>query len=162
MTAELLSKIKEKEKLYRLYKRNKYRQDIKTRYVTFRNELKSKLRSAKSEYYHSKFLQTGKNTRDQWKIVKCIMNENPKSNQLPNCTSNEALSLDFNKHFIEVFKSANSDINFSNIKIPILQNSMYFGEVTEDEIVHVICSLPNKRSTGIDEINKDMLKILFH
>lgn len=161
MTCGLLNLIKEKEKLYNLYRKNKYRQDIKSRYLTFRNSVGTKLRCAKSDYYHSKFLQTGKNIREQWKIVKSVLNENPNSNQLPNCDNKEVLAYDFNKHFSEVFKSSDAIINFSKIKLPSLQNSMFFEEISEDEISNIILSLKNKKSTGIDEINKDILKILF-
>lgn len=160
---ELLKLINEKERLHKLYQRNKFNQAIKNQFTSFRNMLTSKLRMAKSDYFHNKFLTKNNNIKDQWKVIKEVLNEKHLT-CLPSSKSPEDLSNSFNNHFSSVFNSNNFDVSPGYFDLNILTNlkSMFFEHVSVTEIYNIIKSLPNKKSTGLDKINKNMITIIFN
>lgn len=63
-----------------------------------------------------------------------------------------------------MFNTSGTDlrISFNSFDLQSNVNSLFLDYVTDFEISNVINSLPNKKSTGTDKINKIMIKILFN
>lgn len=163
ISPEILKLIDEKEILFKLYQKNKFNQAIKNRFTLFRNMLTSRLRTAKSEYFHNKFLSVSNNIKEQWKIIREVLNEKQLIS-LPSSDNFNELANSFNKHFSSVFNSCSTDVSpvFYNANIQTNLQSMFFEPVDVTELTNIINSLPNKKSTGFDKIDKNMIIIIFN
>lgn len=163
INSDILKLINEKEKLYKLFQKNKFNQAIKNRFTSFRNMLTSRIRVAKSEYFHNKFLATTNKIKDQWKVIKEVLNEKQPIS-LPSSNNLEELANSFNIHFSSVFNNSSFDVNSVAFELNDQTNpkSMFFEPTTVTEIANIIKLLPNKKSTGLDRINKDMVIIMFN
>nr|CAI5847529.1 unnamed protein product [Callosobruchus analis] len=128
-----------------------------------------KIRTEKIADYQSKINNSNNKCKTVWNIVKAttqhrkdrliseIQYEN-KTYTNPIDISNvfgDYLATIVHKKMQENFRTLSSSCTVSNINF---QQSMFFTPVASDDIIRVISDLPNKKSTGPDEIPISVIK----
>ena len=164
---ELVDEINYKHILFKQYK-----QSIVPFHVfnNYKNKLKSKLRTAKSTYYKTKFSQIRGDSRENWKAINVMLGKDKtpiKCNNLldkhGNIVSNPVdISNLFCDHFSTVASTLDSQIPVTN-ENPMdymtdnVINSFYVKPSSTEEITHLILNLKNK-GCKIDQIPVSVYK----
>ena len=130
-------------------------------------------RSEKISYYQTKCLDFKTNVRKLWELINHIIGKTPdKSSVISHITVNKtdilnerAIANEFGKYFSTVGKNfvnkvqtQRRKITHYNKKITRNSQSIYFYCTTEIEIKKLIENLPNKTSSGYDNISNILLK----
>ena len=140
-------------------------------YKLFRNKLTSKLRSCKTEYF-SKAVESGKSTSELWKHLKELNSESkgPVSKLVINNveTSNpEEICEHFNNHFSSIAESIINapKSNFNSPKLndyvndKVGENKFVFYCITPEDVYSELIKINVNKSTGLDGISPNILKI---
>lgn len=173
----LLRCIRNRDKLYKKYKKNPgnlTHKLIYTRYRTFCNNL---LKKVKREYHQTEFQKVRGNPKKAWSMINKIANINKKpssANNLLKIHDDPSLSVDsVNTYFASIGEILASKIpspiklNTSNYTSNPAQftgkpcppsNSMVLYTVEYDEILHVIHSLKDNCALGWDGISTSIIK----
>ena len=133
------------------------------------------LRHAKLKYYHDKCLSFKSNTKKLWDLINSVIKKKMKRTDLIEYLTIDQLKMydckriaeEFGKHFATVGKNfaekippSKKDVNYYVNKMPTITNSLYLSPTNEKEIKDLIQSLPNKNSSGYDNISNVLLKKL--
>ena len=145
------------------------------KYRQYRNCLTKIKRKAKISYYNKQCLKLRHKTKKLWSFINKIIN---KSNDKSSCIDSlkEGLSIvsdpkdianTFAKYFANIgstlarkSKNPQKSVKDYNARIEHNLNSMFMSPVTRTEIDNIIRELPNKTSSGYDNINNMLLKEL--
>ena len=145
------------------------------KYKTYRNTLKRLIRYCKSNYYVNKYIKFKQNSKKLWTLInRAISKSNNKTDSIDKIrvggnyrTDAKSVTSAFCNHFANVGKNYAEKITKSNKKIEdylrnieINNNSLFLTPVTESELKTLINALPNKLSSGYDNINNVLLKQL--
>ena len=171
--------------LMKCFKKQKhlYRQTLKgsstdaevIKYRTYRNKLKCIVRKNKEAYFKDKCIEYRKNTSKLWKMINKLLNKiNDKTNVIEylkvenqDYYEDKVIAEEFAKHFSSVgpkyanqIPTPNNDINQYLKQIEPNPHTMFTLPTTSIEIEKIISNLPNKRSSGQDNISNILLKQL--
>ena len=171
ITSALMKSIRRSKSLYNSQLKGTARDQLK--YKEYNSILKKVKRHAKKQYYIDKCTEFKSNTKQLWRTINRIIGKiNDKTNTISELTINSrsikhpaAISNHFCSYFLNVGKNfadripkSNKSINSYLQMIRMNKNSMYFYPTTRYEIDKIIKKLPNKRSSGHDDIDNVLLK----
>ena len=173
LPASILKSIKLQKKLYtKTLSITATQQDL-FKYKNYQNTLTKLKRYCKCNYYQDKCLEFKQNTKAMWGLLNKITGKlNDKSsiveylevNGVHLCMAKE-IDGAFNNHFSSVgknyanaIKKSNQDIALYLSKLSINSKSVYFHPTTKHEIHDLIMKLPNKKSSGYDQLNNILIK----
>ena len=83
ITAQLVKQCNKKSQLFMKWQRNPKNDTLKSKYVKFRNNLKTTLDAAERKYYHDAFLTHKNNLVKTWKLIKELITDNKPLNENP-------------------------------------------------------------------------------
>ena len=173
LNPSLLRCIKTQKKLYlKTIKASVTNQDI-IKYKNYKKVLEKLKRLAKSTYYQTKCKEFNSNAKKMWDPINRVIGKaSDKSSVISHIKidqieilNEKAIANEFGKYFSNVGKEfANrvgdpkNNIAYYSYKIFRNPNSIYFYPTSEIEIRKLIENLPNKTSSGHDNISNILLK----
>ena len=184
MTYEIISAIKNRDKLYRKLKslgKQVNSEDLsylnlRDRFINARNSLKSQIRKAEKLYLKEFFDLHKSNLMKTWEKLKELIGKKTSSRNLPDyvCTDDGVTRGDtnvadaFNKYFTGVAAKLNESLNCNSNESPINKylkdpriNTFSFRHTTTNEVLKILNQLKNKSSLGFDNISIKLLKKIF-
>ena len=143
------------------------------KYKEYRSTLQRIKRRSKKDYFSKKCIEFKNNTKNLWRTINNIIKNNRDKASTINylkidklkITNAQLITNEFARFFSSVgekiaSKSGNSNIGLDEYlsKIPNQKNSVFLTPCTEQEINDLIKNLPNKFSSGHDNITNVILK----
>ena len=174
MTPGLMKCTMKQRKLYKKTLNNSSEKDHE-KYKEYRNCLKQLLRKTKQEYYKEKCVEFKRNTRKLWNMVNTIISKhNDKSNSTEylkvgnvEIYNAKEIANQFGKYFSTVGEdyankvpSPKKSSHHYTQKIPRNSSTIFLTPTSITEIENLIRFLPNKSSSGHDDITNILLKKL--
>ena len=169
----LLKSIRKSKQLYKLTVKSQSSPNDRERYQNYMKALNKTKRVAKKMYYIKSCNEFKSNTKKLWQIINKISgNEQDKSNVI-DCIKIQnvknyipkQIANEFSGHYASVGKNYANKIlspqrNIESFLCKIRGNnkSIFLEPTNRIEISKLIKQLPNKKSSGHDEINNIMLK----
>lgn len=171
LTNALLNSINKKNSMFKSLKKNPNNQQLKEEYKAYRNRLTSLINKTKQHYYKQEIENNSTNTKYLWKMLADLSEPKCKDNEIDTIINeNNDLIFDkqniadeFNKRFAEMGRKLaeklpqNVKINTNDNRLP---NTMVLTLVEEHEVADAIGDLKDKKSTGIDGLQTEILKSL--
>ena len=174
ITTGILRSLKWQKQLYKEMLLSKT--DVSTfRYRSYRNCLQKIIRSNRQYYLHDKCKEYRQNRRKLWQLItRIIRRENNKHNTIESLKvdnlikyDSESITNSFNEFFSTVGESLVKQQTCSPPELKKYlrslnqyESSMFLPPTTTNEILALIKKLPNKRSSGYDNISNLLLKSL--
>ena len=168
------------KKLYQKSIETKKDSDI-VKYKEYRTCLNRLKRRSKVLYYKTECVSHRNNSKKLWELINKISGKITNKNNIVECLSignlkeceSKKIANEFAEHFANIgkkmakeMKSSKKNISEYLKKIHVSSKSIYFYPVTETEINRLITNLPNKTSSGHDNISnvliKDLKNLLLH
>ena len=167
--------ISHKDRLFHQKKNNPLNNRINNVYNLFRNRITREIRKAKKEYYKIYFENNLSNMKKTWQGIKEIINLNnklePKISQLnyegKQINTNEGMSNAFNDFFTKIGPKLDKEIPtpkrnrdptyYLKSRVPV---TFLISPTTPKEIIDIISSLDNSKSSGPCCISTKMLKLV--
>lgn len=161
----LINKINFKNKLFRMFKRNRNNTDLEFRYVRLSRECASLIRRQKLSYYSNKIKSCRGDSRSYWKVIKSILKKETKTadsfvvdgNQLSVEGNEYVVANAFNKHFTEMpGQLIRQEFGQDMFELPIVRRVDFdctLTEITAAQLINTIHAMNNKRSVGLDGIS---------
>nr|CAI5854122.1 unnamed protein product [Callosobruchus analis] len=150
-------------------RRQVYDHDLENSYKSLKNEVGVQIKNEKAAYYESLINNSTNKSKTVWNVVNSTIGRK-KIRSVSEIYYNNELILDSNRianAFGEYLSSVIEDImkqNFHVLPVSCSSNkvaacqSMFFNPVLPNEIATVITALPNKKSTGPDEVPVSVIK----
>ena len=177
ITFGLLKSIEFRDNLYRELKktpidRDDYR-NKKINLCTYNRIINRSKTYLKKWYYAEKFHQLKNNIKLTWRLINEVLGNNPnksistKFNINDKCiTDQQEIANHFNSFFASIGTKISQQIKTHDqidhreylINRPV--TTFHFHEITKQDVMCIISKLPNKKSTGYDEISTETIKIL--
>lgn len=165
MTKKLIVELRKRDTLFKKYISD--RSDCNhDKYKKYRNFVNAAIRTAKRKYYQTKFEQVQGNSKLTWKLLKDILNINPKKESVnlkgsDNMPVPDQIAVEkFNDFFVNVGPDINS--SFSNTKfsnnLPSMSSTMFLQPVSPSEVERIILNL--KKSSSSDFIDTKLLCLI--
>ena len=139
------------------------------KYREYRNLLKKIIRKSKQEYIKTKCAQYKQNGRKLWQLINRVIGKTPNkkhvidSLRVNGCiyqdsqTITKELCIFFStvgENYANRIKCDQIDIGTYITQIPSNTFSMFTNPTNKQEIVKLIDTLPNKTSSGFDDVSK--------
>lgn len=160
VTAEIISLIKRKEKLFKKFK--KYPLDLvfKTAYKSTVSELKRIINLTKKQYYQNKF-ESLDSDKLKWNFANKVTNKSAKTCVLPDSSNDFELASQFN----EMFKNVNHNNPYNDMMtyqryITPCITSFVFLDINNFEVLDVLNSFSKLDSFDFDGVCIRYLKII--
>ena len=147
--------------------------ELHMQYKVLRNKIVALLRLSKNNHYRKYFTDNSDDIKKTWKGIKSIINIRTTSNSLPTSMSinnkNESdptgIAMGFNSYFSSIADKLQGKIysvntNFRKYLSDKIDANFLFLSADSEEILRIITSLNNAKSTGPNSIPTDILKIL--
>ena len=175
VTPGLMKRTMKQRNLYKKSLRKSSNDEDHEKYKQSRNCLKQVLRRTKQEYYKEKCVEFKRNTSKLWKMVNTIISKhNDKSNTIEylkignvEIYNAKEIANQFGKYFSTVgddyankVPTSHKSSHYYTQKIPRNPSTIFLTPTNKIEIENLIRSLPNKTSSGHDEITNTLLKKL--
>ena len=173
VTAGLIISSNKQRKLYQASIKHSAKPADVANYKNYRNILTKLKRTSKINYYKQKCQEYKNNTKKLWKLINsCMGKHNDKStvidylkiDNLEICDSRQ-IANEFGSYFSKIgnkyaenIKPPNTDIKDYLKVIPRNAKSLYFTPTTDREVMKLISNLPNKKSSGYDNVDNIILK----
>ena len=167
ITKSLKTMLNRKNRLFKNYKKHRYKEEDKVRLDSFRIECHKAVETAKSSYLKNmgnKPNEPGISQKSYWKIINSVMNK-CRSPKIPPLLINNQFILDcrdkaklFNDFFSEQCKPiVNSSVlpNFAFLTVKRIDELI----ISNDEISSLIRNINPNKATGSDGISGQMLLI---
>ena len=131
------------------------------------------LRHARLKFYQDQCLSFKSNTKKLWDLINNVIKKTVKKTDLIEYLTIDQLKTydckriaeEFGKHFATIGKTnaakipaSKKDVSYYVNKITTVTNSLYLSPTNEKELEKLIQSLPNKNSSGYDNISNVLLK----
>ena len=177
ITFGLLKSIEFRDNLYRELKKTPIdKDDYRNKKINLRTYNRIINRSKtylKKRYYAEKFHQLKNNIKLTWRLINEVLGNNPnksistKFNINDKCiTDQQKIANHFNSFFASIGTKISQQIKNHDqidhrqylINRPV--TTFHFHEITTQDVMCIISKLPNKKSTGYDEISTETIKIL--
>ena len=175
MLPNLLKCVRKQKILYKKALSDNENAELWNKYKEYRNVLTGIKRRCKREYYLQKCVEFKDNTKKLWHIINQMSGKlNDKSsiidcirvNDIPQYSPNKITNA-FGDYFSSVgetmackIKKSKTEVSHYISKIPLNEKSMFWVPATKLEILKLIESLPNKRSSGFDNVDNKLLKAI--
>ena len=173
MTPGLKSSSQKLKKLYKSYLKPCSTIEACETYILYRYCLNKVKRRCKIEYYKNSCESYKNNTKKLWEIMNlsigktnnktCVIETIRTENLI--LTDPVSIANELCKHYSGIGKRLSASIPAPSIdkmtyinKIPRNLNSLYMSPTTQEEIIRIIDKLPNKRSSGHDNLSNLLLK----
>ena len=165
ITKPLKTLLNRKNRLFKNYKKHRYKKEDRVRLVAFRIECKKAVEAAKLSYLTNmgnKVNDSGTSQRSYWKIINRMMNK-CRAPKIPPILINNQFILNCSekaKHFNDFFsQQCKLIINSSVLPNPNLLTDRKIDHITieNDEIISLIRNLDPNKATGSDGISGQML-----
>nr|CAH7768887.1 unnamed protein product [Callosobruchus chinensis] len=150
-------------------RRQIYDEDLENSYKSLKNEVSAQIKNEKTAYYESLINNSTNKSKTVWNVVNHTIGRK-KRKSISEIYYNNELILDPNRianAFGEYLSTVIDDKmkayfhvlsdSCSSNKVPAPQ-SMFFNPVLPNEVFTVITALPNKKSTGPDEVPVSVIK----
>jgi len=171
ITAELIDSIKHRDKLKKRLRKFPGEQ-LETEYKEYRNNLTKLIAHTKFNYYRSKLLDAGKNTKKVWELIRDSIGDRKNTIQHIEVVCGGALVEEensvaniLNEYFINVGRSVADQIppnasfvGLSSVPSKTISDSMFLEPVDNREICNIIASLRNNSAAGCDGISARIIK----
>ena len=175
MTAGLLKSSKTCDKLYKEQLGHDASSRFHTKYIFYRNEFNKLKRTAKKEYYLNLITEYKNDSKKLWGVINRVIGKTRNKLDLPEkikdenniiVSGNQAIADTFCKFFTSVGPnlarsipnpSKNYDEYLSNLNC---NKTFFMVPSDESEILGIIKLLPNKSSSGYDNVSNILLKQL--
>ena len=169
MTKNLVFCCIKKSKLYKRAQSSGMEED-KSKFLAYRNKLKSILKKAKKKFFHDQITAAAGNIKNTWKILNWVT----KKTQTPLNTCfkiNSSYTSDagiiannFNTFFSNIGSMLaanipNNSIPFTNYLKDSIPNSCVFWNTDVKEVICITTQCENKKSAGYDEIPMSLLRL---
>ena len=177
LTSSILKSCKKQKKMYMTSIKGGATTADVTKYREYWNALNRIKRREKISYYHDLCKKLMNNTKKLWEIVNhtvgktndktCILDKLRVGNMTidnPVQISNELATYFVNvgPKYANAIKKSDKNISDYLKKIKRNKNSIFLSPTTPVEIINLISNLPNKTSSGFDQLNNKLLKELRH
>ena len=177
MTPGLKRSSQKFKKLYKSYLRQGSTPDTCKIYVLYRNCLNKVKRYCKAQHYKSSCENYKNNTKKLWEIIShCVGKTNSKNCIIDSIRTQNVILTDptdivneLCNHYSRVGAKLSSTIPSPSInkityvkKIIRHRKSLFMTPTCKEEIICIIENLPNKASSGFDNLNNLILKSLKH
>ena len=165
ITKPLKAMLNRKNRLFKNYKKHRYKEEDKVRLEVFRIECQKAVESAKLSYLTNmgnKVNYPGTSPKSYWKIINRVMNK-CKAPKIPPLLINNRFILDCKekaKHFNDFFsQQCKPIINSSVLPISIFLAEKRIDQLNigNDEIIALIRNINPNKATGSDGISGQML-----
>jgi hypothetical protein len=168
ITSSLLKSINYKNKLYRKFLRSPSEAN-RLIFTKYKNSLTTILRSAKQAYFSNQFEKEKNNTRNTWKVINSVLKNNT-SIRISSINVNDQsinnpllIAEHYNDFFVNIGptladKIPNCNSTFHDFFDNPNPHSVFFNPITENELLSIVLTLPNKKSSGHDSINCPLIK----
>ena len=142
-------------------------------YRKYRSTLQRCKRAAKQMYYYSQCTELKNNMKKLWELINKMINKNTNKMHVIDCltkenikiTNSKEISEEFGKYFATIGKNyadkiakPHTSIDNYTRKIPMQEKTLYMYPTNVGEIEKLIRELPNKTSSGHDDISNRLLK----
>ena len=166
MTPGLHKSWKRKNYLWKLYKASSSASHHQ-RFKAYRNIFNSLCRKAKSQYYHRKFSECGKDVGKTWKIINSVLKPTPPPPSVPTTLivdgkivqGEENVQLELTSYFANIGKTTASSVSSTTPRCdfraylgPPCLKSMVLNPVSEFEVARIVNALKGSSSSGPDRI----------
>ena len=174
MMKGLLTSLNKQKRLYREQLHSKLAVSTDN-YRKYRNSLKSLIRKSKITYLHDKYTEFKQDSRKLWQLVNRIIGKsNNKIDSIDNLRIDNILKYDpssitnglceffanIGEQYANQIDSAGLDISKHINNIESNPSSLYSSPTTMFEVRELISNLPQKTSSGHDNISNTLLKQL--
>ena len=165
MTNEIISLIKKRQKLYKIYLKNSSDNNW-SNFTSYRNKVTHKIEHTKRNYYNQKIQQTKGNSKKLWQTINDIITikNNKQPTQLNICNESNNIITDshqvsnlFNHYFstigTELSKKITSPVNYQGnhlTSIKSIKHSIFISPLTVNETLSYISNLDSSKSTKSD------------
>ena len=171
ITPGLLRCIRNRDKLYKKFKKSSDNEIAKITYTRYKNFCNNLLKKIKTNYENKEFQKANKNTKKTWNVIKKITNasnENTKaSTNLLNLANDPVEAVNnVNKYFATIGEKLASAPHFNNtsqqyypyMDSRTVRNSMVINCTDDSEIKSIIYGLNSHCAAGWDRITSSVLK----
>ena len=167
LSQAVLNSIKSKNFLYKDFKIGAV---TEFQYKKYRNILNNTIKQAKKIYYITQFTNFKNDTRNIWKIINKLKNNNHKNNDMHHIfyngnkfTEPSDIAKSFNEYYINIAPNLDENLPPSNINpLSFLRgdypHSMAVPEIIPQDVICAIESLKNKKCS-VNEIPVSILKL---
>ena len=177
ITREIECSMKKCNRKYCNYLRDRTKDSKLDNYKTYRATLNRIKRKARRDYYSKLCVDLRKDGRKLWRVINNISKKtNDKTSTIEEIkndrfmiTKGSAISNCFAKYFSEIGRNCFSRISKPKKstdwylhQIPRNEKSIFMTPITRTEVDRLISNLPNKTSSGYDDISNILLKELRH
>ena len=174
MHKSILRCSKKQQKLYKDWLSSRNDRDY-IKYIDYRNTFKRLKRHCKISYYSAKCVEYKNNCKKLWSTINHAISKQNDKSSIVGCitvanldiTDSTQIANEFGHYFAGIGKSyaekipasKNPPSSYLN-RISRNEKSIYFAPCTRFEIKELIRNLPNKNSSGYDNISNKLLKEL--
>jgi len=170
LTKGLKVSIRHKNRLYRKYIR-KPNEINRAVYRKYKNKVTALVHICEKNYYRDLMLENKKNIRGIWKIYSNLMNKTKSHDGRIDTLNvhnkilceNGEIAREFNIFFSSIGENmANkfpADNQYSRYLKNHCSNNFFLTPTTEDEVYNEIHKMPTKKSSGLDNISMNILKL---
>lgn len=171
ITIGLIKSINNRNKLKKVWHKNKSNTELELSYKRYRNLTDTLLKKAKYNYYSQKVEEAGKDTKKLWEVVRDMENKGKPGKEIK-IKNDEGILLQgdkeiadtANNYFINIGMRMANKLKPNKLQInitPQLNNtSLFLRKVTRNEIILKIAELKNNCSPGKDGISTKVLKCI--
>lgn len=168
ISGNLLNRINRRKKLYKICKRRPYDINFNVYYKKFCTNLRQEIDFAKNEYYRNLINRCNGDSSQQWKVINQLTGSSKAKTVDKITLDNDVIVSEppvvadmINKHLIET-QSITGCAFQQNIPLHThpRQFSFFVHPTNELEILKIIKSLKNKKSTGHDNLCTDLIKYI--
>ena len=165
ITKPLKTLLNRKNRLFKNYKKHRYKNEDKVRLDAFRIECQNAVEAAKSCYLKNmgnKVNDSGTSQRSYWKIINRVMNK-CRAPKIPPILINNQFILNCSEkaqHFNDFFSQQCKLIINSSVlpnPTPLTDRKTDHITIENDEIITLIRNLDPNKATGVDGISGQML-----
>lgn len=144
------------------------------KYKVYKNKLTNKLRQAKKEHYNTIIQENKNNIKGTWNILNSVMGNKCRTTDLPNyfikdnkvIKNMNEVANEFNSFFVNVGPNLANDIIKNHgqtesgwtMENKVMQ-SMFLGDISENQIISVVAKTKNKMSADSDGIDMKIVKM---
>lgn len=163
INSRILNKINKRNKLYAILKRRPYDNDFKNHFSEFCARLKREIDDVKNSFYSKQLNDCNGDIGRQWRIINDLTggcsNRSLDKVQLADgteITGHEDIAGEINKYLTNLTQCSFMPVNYFD---PLhYADSFFMNFTTPLEIVSIINSLKNKKSTGCDNFSVTLVK----
>lgn len=170
ITVGLVSSMNKRDSLFQQHLQNRYNNEIKNKYITYRNKINNLVKKAKNNYIKSLIYEKQVNSKSLWEGVKTITNKKAQTNteikfitkNSEKITDKKEIANTYNNYYANVGSKLAEQIEE---RLPVqtkkkIVDSLFITPTTESEIKNCISQLKNNKAPGKDGIKSEIIKDL--